>query len=154
DIIDWIVQSNLIDNSNIIYRNKNNPSKGAKHNNLVWDAFGYSKTTGINPTLARDSNIPEKQTLVVLDILISRDYEQIDLDGFLNRIEINLNSVVKGQRKVLPLIVYRKCSSLVLNKINKLGFLSYDIGLIYGSNIHSVLENVLKLHNTQALLEE
>ncbi|MEH6681677.1 MAG: hypothetical protein V7724_14100 [Sediminicola sp.] len=154
DIIDWIVQSNLIDNSNIIYRNKNNPSKGAKHNNLVWDAFGYTKTTGINPTLARDSNIPEKQTLVVLDILISRDYEQIDLDGFLNRIQINLNSVVKGQRKVLPLIVYRKCSSLVLNKIKKLGFLSYDIGLIFGSNIHSVLENVLKLHNTQALLEE
>jgi len=105
DIIDWIIKSNLIDNKNIIYRNKNNPSKGAKHNNLVWDAFGYTKTTGINPSLAKDSNIPEKQTLVVLDVLISRDYQQIDLDGFLNRIRINLNSVSKGKRKVVPIIV-------------------------------------------------
>ena len=63
------------------------------------------KTTGINPSLAKDSNIPEKQTLVVLDVLISRDYQQIDLDGFLNRIRINLNSVSKGKRKVVPIIV-------------------------------------------------
>ncbi|MBL0684869.1 hypothetical protein [Aquimarina mytili] len=154
DIIDWIVKSNLIDNKNIIYRNKNNPSKGAKHNNLVWDAFGYTKTTGINPSLAKDSNIPEKQTLVVFDVLISRDYEQIDLDGFLNRIQINLNSVSKGKRKVVPIIVYKNCSGLILNKIKKLGFLSYDIGSIYGSNIFSVLENISKLQINKKLLEE
>jgi hypothetical protein len=154
DIIDWIIKSNLIDNKNIIYRNKNNPSKGAKHNNLVWDAFGYTKTTGINPSLAKDSNIPEKQTLVVLDVLISRDYQQIDLDGFLNRIRINLNSVSKGKRKVVPIIVYRDCTILILNKIKKLGFLSYDIGSIYGSNILSILENISKLQINQKLLEE
>ena len=154
DIIDWVVKSNLIDNKNIIYRNKNNPSKGAKHNNLVWDAFGYTKTTGINPSLAKDSNIPEKQTLVVLDILISRDYEQIDLDGFLNRIQINLNSVSKGKRKVVPIVVYKNCSNLILNKIKKLGFLSYDIGSIYGSNIFTILENISKLQINQKLLED
>jgi len=155
DIIDWIVKSNLIDNNNIVYRNKNNPSKGAKHNNLVWDAFGYTKTTGINPSLAKVSNIPEKQTLVVLDVLISRDYEQIDLDGFLNRIQINLNSVSKGKRKVLPIIVYGNCSGLILNKIKKLGFLSYDISSIYGSNIFGVLENISKLQiNKQLLVED
>ncbi|CAM1352136.1 hypothetical protein [Tenacibaculum ascidiaceicola] len=154
DIIDWIVKSNLIDNKNIIYRNKRNPSKGAKHNNLVWDAFGYTKTTGINTSLAKDSNTTEKQTLVVLDILISRDYEQIDLDGFLNRIQINLNSVSKGKRKVVPIIVYKKCSGLILNKIKKLGFLSYDVGSIYGSNIFSVLENISKLQISKKLLEE
>jgi len=154
DIIDWIIKSNLLDNKNIVYRNKNNPSKGAKHNNLVWDAFGYTKTTGINPSLAKDSNIPEKQTLVVLDVLISRDYEQIDLDGFLNRIQINLNSVSKGKRKVVPVIVYKNSTSLILNKIKKLGFLSYDIGSIYGSNILSILENISKLQINQKLLEE
>ncbi|WP_147678855.1 hypothetical protein [Algibacter pacificus] len=154
DIIDWIIKSNLIDNKNIVYRNKNNPSKGAKHNNLVWDAFGYTKTTGINPSLAKDSNIPEKQTLVVLDVLISRDYEQIDLDGFLNRIQINLNSVSIGKRKVVPIIVYKNCTGLILNKIKKLGFLSYDIGSIYGSNIFSVLENISKLQINKKLLEE
>lgn len=154
DIIDWIVKSNLIDNKNIIYRNRNNPSKGARHNNLIWDAFGYTKTTGINLSLAKDSNILEKQTLVVLDVLISRDYEQIDLDGFLNRIQINLNSVSKGKRKVVPIIVYKNCTGLILNKIKKLGFLSYDIGSIYGSNIFSVLDNISKIQINQKLLEE
>jgi len=154
DIIDWIIKSNLLDNKNIVYRNKNNPSKGAKHNNLVWDAFGYTKTTGINPSHAKDSNVPEKQTLVVLDILISRDYEQIDLDGFLNRIQINLNSVSKGKRKVVPVIVYKNSTSLILNRIKKLGFLSYDIGSIYGSNILSILENISKLQINEKLLDE
>lgn len=145
DIINWIVKINLIDNNNIIYRNRNTPSKGAKHNNLVWDAFGYTKTTGLNSSHAKDSNSPEKQTLVVLDVLISRKYEQIDLDGFLNRIQINLNSVIKGKRKVIPVVVYKEASRFILNKIKKLGFLSFDIGSIYGSNILRVLENFSKL---------
>jgi len=153
DILDWIVKSNLIDNKNIIYRNKKTPSIGAKHNNLVWDAFGYTKTTGINPSLAKGSNTPEKQTLVVLDILISRDYKQIDLDGFLSRIQINLNSVSKGKRKVVPIIVYKNCTTLILNKIKMLGFLSYNISSIYGSNIFKVLANVLKLNINEKLLE-
>lgn len=154
DIIDWIVKSNLIDNSNILYRNKINPSKGAKHNNLVWDAFGYTKTTGINPLLAKDSNSSEKQTLVVLDILINRDYEQIDLDGFLSRIQININSVANGRRKVLPIVVYKNCSRLVLNKIRMLGFLSYDINSIYGSNILNVVEGISKLQINQKLFDD
>lgn len=154
DIIDWLIKSNLIDNKNIIYRNKNNPSKGAKHNNLIWDAFGYTKTTGLNPSLAIESNVPAKQTLVVLDILLSRDYEQIDLDGFLKRIQINLNSVSQGKRKVIPIIVYRDCKNSILNKIKRLGFLSYDIGSIYGSNIFRVLENLSKLQINKKLFED
>lgn len=153
DILDWLIKSNIIV-KNIVYRNKNNPSKGAKHNNLVWDAFAYTKTTGINPSLASKSNTPEKQTLVVLDILINRDYEQIDLDGFLKRIQINLNSVSKGKRKVLPIIIYKNCSPLILNKIKMLGFLCYDIGAIYGARIFSVLENISNLQINQKFLNQ
>lgn len=154
DIIDWITKSNLIDNSKCVYRNLNIPSKGAKHNNLIWDAFAYTKTTGINPSLAKDSNTPEKQTLVVLDVLINRSYEQVDLDGFLARVQINLKSVSKGRRKILPIVVYKNCSKLILNKIKKLGFLSYDIGSIYGSNIFQVLDKVLELQNNKKLLDK
>lgn len=154
DILDWLVKSNIIDNNNIVYRNKSNPSKGAKHNNLVWDAFAYTKTTGINPSLASQSNTPQKQTLVVLDVLINRDYEQIDLDGFLKRIQINLNSVSKGKRKVLPIVIYKNCTSLILNKIKMLGFLGYDISSIYGARIFSVLENISNLQINQKFLNQ
>lgn len=153
DILSWISKSNLILNGDKSFRNKYQPSLGAKHNNLIWDAFGYTKTTGINdisPQIAKDK---EKQTLVVLDIVISRNYQQYDLDGFLNRIQINLNSVSIGKRKVLPIIIYKDCSSYILNKSKSLGFIAYDIGSIYGSNIFHILNNIYKIQLNSKLLE-
>lgn len=145
DILDWLVKSNLILSLNNQYRNKNNPTLGAKHNNLLWDAFGYTKTTGLIQKFNSKDDTIEKQTLVVLDVVLSRNYEEYDLDGFLSRIQINLNSVNKGFRKVIPIIVFKGCSAYVYNKMKKLGFLCYDIGSIFGSNIFTILDNVTKL---------
>ena len=74
DIIRWLGKSNLIINSNVIYRNKKTPAIGAKHNNLVWDAFAYTRATGINSILGSKADTIEKQTLVVLDVLLSGEY--------------------------------------------------------------------------------
>lgn len=123
DILDWLVKSNLILSLNNQYRNKNNPTLGAKHNNLLWDAFGYTKTTGLIQKFNSKDDTIEKQTLVVLDVVLSRNYEEYDLDGFLSRIQINLNSVNKGFRKVIPIIVFKGCSAYVYNKMKKLGFM-------------------------------
>lgn len=153
DIVDWLAKSNLMLSLNNVYRNKNTPSLGALHNNLLWDAFGYTKTTGINAVRAQDAIIVEKQTLVVVDVLLSREYEQYDLDGFLSRIQINLNSVVNGTRKILPIIIYRNCSKYIINTIRSLGFLCYDIGSIYGSNIFKILDNISNLQLNRNLLE-
>ncbi|WP_413999157.1 hypothetical protein ACMDB5_00875 [Flavobacterium sp. W1B] len=153
DIIDWLAKSNLILTLNNRFRNKANPSLGAVHNNLLWDAFGYTKATGLNPAIVNGAKTIEKQTLVVVDILLSRDYTQIDLDGFLSRVQINLNSVINGTRKIIPIVIYRSCTSFILNTLKSLGFLCYDIGSIYGSNIFSILENVSKLQLSQKFLE-
>ncbi|MCE3297079.1 MAG: hypothetical protein K0R65_2793 [Crocinitomicaceae bacterium] len=151
DIVQWFKKSNIIDNNSAIFRNKKTPWSGAKHNNLVWDAIGYTKTTGINPGSAKNSKTFDKQTLVVLDIVINREYESFDLDGFYNRIQINLNSVKNGQRKVLPIIVYKECSRFVLNKTKSLGFLCYDIGSIYGSKIFEIIDNLNSLQSSQSI---
>lgn len=153
DILDWIAKSNLISNQKFIYRNKNKPTIGAEHNNLLWDAFGYTKTTGINTISAKIAKTQDKQTLVILDIVISRDYDQIDLDGFLSRIQININSVKSAKRKVLPIIIYKSASSFLLNKIKSLGFLSFDLGSIYGSNIFGILDNLSKLQLNKNLID-
>ncbi|HET8885618.1 MAG TPA: hypothetical protein VFM70_04605 [Salinimicrobium sp.] len=152
DILDWFIKSNLIDNQNVIYRNRINPSKGAKHNNLIWDAFAYTKTTGLRDR-SKDEADSTKQTLVVFDILINREYEKFDLDGFLNRIQINLNAVKGGKRKILPIIIYKNCSDKVENTIKKLGFLSYDIGAIYGTNIFKILENISQIKLDKEILK-
>ncbi|GEO05547.1 hypothetical protein AAE02nite_32110 [Adhaeribacter aerolatus] len=156
DILRWLQKSNIIDNYKTIYRNKKTPSIGAKQNNLVWDAFAYTKTTGINSTFGKKADTIEKQTLVVLDVVISRDYSQIDLDGFYNRIQINLNAVKNGRRKILPIIIYKTIAVDVLEKISSLGFIAFDLGSIFGTTIYDVVEklNILQLKKVAAISDD
>ncbi len=147
DIIRWLVKSNLIDNINAIYRNKKTPSLGAKQNGLYWDAYSYSRATGINPVLGSKAETVDKQTLVVLDVVLSEGYSQQDLDGFLARIQIALNAVKKGIRKIMPIVVYQKCSDEVLGKIKKLGFLSFDVGSIFGTRIYTILNRLKEVND-------
>ena len=145
DILRWLGKSNLIINSNVIYRNKKTPAIGAQHNNLVWDAFAYTRATGINPTLASKSDNIEKQTLVVLDVLLSNEYSHTHLDAFYNRIQINRNSVKSDKRKILPIVIYQSCSEHVINKINKLGIICFDVSAIFGKKIYDILNKTREL---------
>lgn len=143
DILVWLRKHNIIDNESVRFRNKSNPSIGVKHNNLVWDAIAYTKTTGIHIRAGNDINKSEnKQTLVVLDVVINREYTDDDLQGFFSRIQIILNSVNKGIRKVMPIIVCKGTSSFVLNKISKLGFILLNLGTIYGENIYDIINKL------------
>lgn len=142
DILTWMYKNNIIDNLKWNYRNKNSPSIGALQNNLLWDAFAYTKTTGINKVLGKKANAIEKQTLVAFDIVLSREYFQVDLDGFYNRVQINLNSVKSGQRKIMPIIIYREISAEVFNKVRALGFLCFNIAAIYGSKMYEIINNL------------
>src|SRR6218665_134407 len=109
DIMRWLRKSNIID-SVAMYRSKKTPHIGMKHNNLVWDAFAYTKTTGINPTLGAFADVIEKQTMVALDVVLADDYSPIHLDAFMARIQIDRNSVKGDKRKILPIIIYKSCS--------------------------------------------
>jgi len=147
DIIRWVTKANLIDNLKVTYRNKKRPQFGAIHNNLVWDVIGYTKSTGINHIVGAKADTIEKQTLVALDIVIATEYSQEHLDGFLNRVQINLNSVVAGERKILPIIFYRTCSDFVLHKISKLGFIAFDVGSVFGTKIYYVLQKLKEVND-------
>lgn len=140
DVLRWLKKINLID-IGLAYRNISSPGTGVKHNEVMWDAYAYTKTTGINPSRASEADTVEKQTLVVIDILISRKYLQADLDGFLARVQVNLNSVKNGERKAMPIVVYHEIDDLTLNSMKMLGFLAVDIKTIFGSNISSVITN-------------
>jgi hypothetical protein len=148
DILRWLRKINFIDNIKTIYRSKTSPSRGTLHNGIIWDAYAYTKTTGINPIVGKKAQSEEKQTLVVLDVVIHRNYEQTDLDGFLSRVQINLNSVKTGIRKVMPVVIYKSISPQVLNTLASLGFLGFDIGVIFGTRIYEVVEklNIVQLN--------
>jgi len=154
DILRWLKRVNLIDLGSA-YRSVLSPAIGVKHNEVMWDAIAYTKTTGINPFRASESADKDKQTLVVLDVLIGRKYLQADLDGFLARVQINLNSVKNGERKAMPIVVFNEIDELTLNRMKVLGFLSFDIKTIFGTNINTVIENFKKIFGgEQSQLDE
>ncbi len=154
DILRWFRKNNILNNLKTIYRNKKTPSIGAVHNGLIWDAYAYTKTTGINPVKGKNADTIEKQTLVVFDVVINREYKHYDLDGFYSRIQINLNSTKTGERKVLPIILYKTISERVLNTLNSLGFMSFDLGSIFGSRIYEVIQNINNLEVNKNLSSE
>lgn len=145
DILRWLGNANIIDSGNAIYRNKKTPHIGAKHNNLVWDAFAYSRATGINPILGAKADTVDKKTLAVLDVVLASEYSAVHLDAFIGRIQINRKSVNEDDRKILPIIIYRVCSSHTINKIRKNGIIAFDISAIFGTRIYEVLNRFREL---------
>lgn len=141
DIMMWLKKHNLV-NGKFIYRNKSTPSLGAKHNNFVWDAFAYTKTTGINTINSKNYGIDEKSTLVVIDMVVNRSYSKEDLDGFYNRVQGVINSTKSGIRKVFPIVVYNEIKSETLKKLNDLGFMTLDLGTVFGVKIRNIIEDL------------
>ncbi len=149
DVLRWMSSINLIDTkTNVpIYRNKKVPAIGASHNNILWDAYCYTKTTGINDVLGAIATTADKQTMVAFDIVLSNEYTDLMLDGFVSRIQINRHSVKGSKRKIFPIVVYNDASEFVLNKIRKLGILAIDIGSIFGARIYSVIQRLDEINN-------
>ncbi|MCQ4699174.1 hypothetical protein NE452_16760 [Paeniclostridium sordellii] len=143
----WLQKHNLINSNNIIYRNKKKLGDGVIHNNLIWDAYAYTSTTGLYEHIGNDE---EKQTLVVLDFKIRDSYDSLDLSGFYNRIQIHRNSVKNknSKRKILPIVVANKIDSDAKKELNKLKILSFDLGTVFGERIYEII-NKLKILSTQ-----
>ena len=141
DLMGWLLDANIIATYGN-FRSASNPGFGVEHNNLFWDAFAYSKISGVNLRTASESNSIQKQTLVVLDIVIYRDYSLNDLNGFIARIQINNNSVKGEKRRSIPVIIYNKSDDHTINVAKKLGFLIFSLAKIYGSNINRLLVDI------------
>lgn len=145
DILNWLINSNIIDNTSFLYRSKNNPGMGIIHNNLYWDACAYTKTTGINEILGAKADSVQKQTLVVLDVVLAGEYNFVHLNAFLSRIQININSVRDEKRKTLPIIIYRECSKEVFFTMRKNGIMAFNISAIFGSKIYEIIKKTSQL---------
>ncbi|WP_382549429.1 hypothetical protein, partial [Streptomyces sp. NPDC057131] len=147
DINNWLIKHNIIDNRNVVYRNKHLLSKGAEHNNYVWDAYAYTNTTGYNTVLESSTERSSKKTLVVLDVVVFRNYTSSDVQGFLRRVQA-VRSSAKTERKVLPIVVYKEITPHAYNQIKSLGFIMIDLGSIYGSNIYPIIQSVSKIRES------
>ncbi|MED2920244.1 hypothetical protein P4324_27630 [Bacillus thuringiensis] len=147
DIIRWLKKHNFIDSNNIAYRRIDNPSIGTKHNDFLWDVYSYTNTTGFSIGVGTQN----KQTLVVLDVLIHREYSKQDLLGFYNRIQSVRNSTHGDARKILPIIFYNEIDFNVKKEIQQLKILNFSIQDIFGIKVTEIIN---KLDAVKQLLDD
>lgn len=147
DIVRWLKEHNFIHHNQIVYRRVDNPSQGARHNDFLWDAFAYTNTTGFSINTGKE----DKQTLVVLDVLIHREYSKEDLDSFYNRIQSVRHSTHGEARKILPIIFFLKVDPNVKREMKRLKLLNFSLQNIFGTKITEV---ITKLDNIQVTLNK
>ena len=152
DVISSLKKLNLIDNEKVIYRNRKSPSLGGIHNNFVWDAFAYSKTTGISTFYSLGKGDYKQTALVVMDVVVSRRYEGFDLDGFLGRVRILKNNT-KTERKILPVIVYKEIGTETLNRARAFGLITYSMSTFFGSSIIEIINNTSAIKLNESLAQ-
>ena len=151
DIRRWMIKHNIVDNDVFNYRNRSMPSKGVHHNNYVWDAFAYTKTTGINTVLGSNKAIDDKSTLVVLDVLIHREYTELDLQGFYERIQAVRNSTYSGVRKILPVVFAQNITPASEASLRNLGFMIFHLGTIFGEKIYDIVRKLELVNLEEAM---
>jgi hypothetical protein len=144
DIVLWLKEHNFVSHNQIVYRRIDNPSIGAKHNDFLWDAFTYTNTTGFSINTGKD----DKQTLVVLDVLIHREYCKEDLDGFYNRIQSVRHSTHGKARKILPIIFFVNVDSDVKREMKRLKLLNFSLQNIFGTKITTLITQLDNINST------
>jgi len=144
DIIHWLKEHNFITHNQIVYRRHDNPSIGAKHNDFLWDAFTYTNTTGFSINTGKE----DTQTLVVLDVLIHREYSKEDLDSFYNRIQSVRHSTHGEARKILPIIFFVEINPDVKREMKRLKLLNFSLQNIFGTKVTSLIKQLEDIHVT------
>lgn len=149
DLINWLQKHNIIDNTTVTYKNKLQPTKCVTLNGIMWDAFAYTTTTGYSSVSPGVKTAIEGKTIVVLDIVIHRDYELYDLHGFYDRIQIIRNSQKTASRKVLPIVFLSNASSEVIKELRDLRILNFNLGTIYGEQIFDLIDSLKSVSNCE-----
>lgn len=147
-IMKYLVNINLIDNREIYrYTPQNNLNNIPIINELSFDGYAYSYTTGFYPYIShRDF---EKSTLVVLDINVVTEYNINDLRGFYDRIQIYRNSTLKNKRNIIPIICFNKIENEAYFQARYLNIIMLDINTIFGDNISELIDSLMFIHKNK-----
>jgi hypothetical protein len=148
DIIRWLQKHNLISTGYVVYRKKQDTTELIEHNNLNWDAFAYTRATGFHERSEEAKK--HKQTLVVIDNVMDRDYLPEDLSGFYDRIQ-NVRHSSRQPRKVLPIVFYRNIDHSTLVQLKSLGILNFKISTLFGNEIDKTLSDFRELQRNLEL---
>lgn len=123
-----LYKCNIVDMNSICFFGEANNYLGINKNNVVWDAFGFTNTVGLS------SNLKEYQTIVVVDCMHDKAYEEYDFLGFKTRVDHLIFSITSSKRKVLPIVIAKEFSPSAKSLISKNNYMCFDINTLLGKN--------------------
>ncbi|WP_459479730.1 hypothetical protein [Clostridium saccharoperbutylacetonicum] len=151
-VLRWLQKNNIVDNEDVLYRNKKMPCNGVVKNNLVWDACAFTGVVGFtNDILTRERDM--MKSFVPIEISVSKEFTTSDLKGFYDRLQIFRNSVKDQKRKIIPIIFASTISDAVRREIRNLNILCFDTKVIFGDKIVTILDD-LKIISLQNIYGE
>jgi len=143
--ITWLKRANIIDSQKVIFKGKTNNYDGIKMNNTYWDATSFTTTVGY-----KDYSQHEK-TIVVIDFLYNREYQEFDLQGFLARINMTIHSVKSKKRKILPIIFAPSFNPSAISKIRSSSIMMFDFNSIFGANALDIVKRHVSMQNASSV---
>lgn len=143
--ITWLKKANIIDSQKVIFKGKTNNYNGIEMNNTYWDATTFTTTVGY-----KDYSQNEK-TIVVIDFLYNREYQEFDLKGFLSRINMTIHSVKNKKRKILPIIFAPSFNPSAISKIRSSSIMMFDFNSVFGTNALDIVKRHVRMQKASAV---
>lgn len=133
-IMNWLKQTNIIDEKQLCYVGRANQYEGIKRNNEIWDAWGFSNAAGVTV------DGKKYDTMVMIDYLPQHEYQGYDFLGFKERIDRVVFSTKVSKRKVLPIILSSRISPVAKLRAKENEYLYFNILSILGENSLDVVK--------------
>lgn len=144
-ILNWLKDINIINTKDAFtFKGEKNNFVGIENGNIIWDAFFFTNTTGINYYYGDDDT---KKTIGILDLLDKSEYDWIDIEGLKDRIDIFTNSTKGEKRKIFPIICANNITNSARTLIEKYNYMFINIRKILGNNYENIISKYMEIEN-------
>lgn len=141
-LINWLKEINIINTQDIVtFKGVKNNFKGVENGNIIWDAFFFTNTVGIE---IREN---KTKTVGIIDFSYKTTYDWIDAEGLKDRVNIFINSTKGGKRKIFPIIFADKITNAARKIIKENNYMCVDIKKILGDNYEKIISKYMELEN-------
>ena len=142
NLINWLKEINIINiQDRVTFKGVKNDFKGIENGKIIWDAFFFTNTVGIECTENKT------KTVGIIDFSYKTTYDWLDVEGLKDRVSIFINSTKSRKRKVFPIIFADKITNAARKAIKENNYMCVDIKKILGDNYEKIISKYMELEN-------
>lgn len=146
NLINWLKDVNIINIQDLVtFKGEKNNFKGIENGNIIWDAFFFTNTVGI------ENRNTKTKTVGIIDFSFKSTYDVIDVEGLRDRLNIFINSTKETKRKVFPIIFFDKITNAARKIIKENNYMCVDIKKILGDNYDRIISRYIEVENKKEI---